>query len=471
MLFPTIEFAIFFAVVFPLTWLLNAHNVWKKIFLIFASYFFYAFWRYDFTLLLFGSSTANWAIALLLGRLKQGPLRRFVFWLAVAANLGLLGYFKYYDFFVASLINLFATFNINVDIQFIEVALPIAISFLTFHALSYIIDVYKERIKPTKSLIDILLYISFFPHLVAGPIVRAKIFLEQAVHPSDPKQIELAVSVFLIIGGLFKKVIIANYLATDFVDDVFRTPADHTSFDLLLGMYAYAIQIYCDFSAYTDIAIGIANLLGYQFPQNFNQPYRALTVQDFWRRWHITLSTWLRDYLYIPLGGSRGGKVATYRNILITMGLGGLWHGASYNFVIWGLLHGAALVVERLFGLSAEDAPKLGWGAKVALWLATFHFVCFTWIFFRSPSLDASLDYIVTLFAAGTWTTTMTPLVAVCLALGALTQVIPPNWATNLKLRYDLAPIYLKVAVPFVVIYLIAVAAPRGVPPFIYFQF
>src|SRR5262249_56841952 len=204
--------------------------------------------------------------------------------------------------------------------------------------------------KPTTSLVDILLYISFFPHLIAGPIVRAAKFLAQTTHASYQADVRLGPSVFLIVGGLFKKVIIANYLSTDFVDGVFRTPADYSSLDLLLGMYAYAVQIYCDFSAYTDIAIGVANLLGYQFPENFNQPYRALSVQDFWRRWHITLSTWLRDYLYVRLGGNRGGRVRTYVNVMITMLLGGLWPGANFNFVISGLLHGPAPVLQRLLG-------------------------------------------------------------------------------------------------------------------------
>ena len=229
-------------------------------------------------------------------------------WIAVAANLALLGYFKYYNFFAASLINVFAALGVNVDIGFIEVALPIAISFLTFHALSYIIDVYRRVLKPTTSLIDIMLYISFFPHLIAGPIVRANKFLAQTIGPRDPANIRLGESVFLILGGLFKKVIIANYL----VDRVRRrrvprSPAN-SSLDLIFAMYAYALVIYCDFSAYTDIAIGVANLLGYEFPQNFNYPYRAISVQDFWRRWHMSLSSWLRDYLYIPLGGSKSAR-------------------------------------------------------------------------------------------------------------------------------------------------------------------
>jgi alginate O-acetyltransferase complex protein AlgI len=393
-----------------------------------------------------------------------------VLWLGVIFNLGVLGAFKYYNFFAASAMNLGASFGWNVDIPFFEVGLPIAISFLTFHTLSYIIDVYRRRLAPTRSLVDILLYISFFPHLIAGPIVRAKAFLEQTVHRSDPNDIRLGLSVFLIVGGLFKKVIVANYLSTDFVDGVFRSPTEYSRLDLLLGMYAYAIQIYCDFSAYTDIAIGIANLLGYQFPQNFNQPYRALSVQDFWRRWHMTLSSWLRDYLYIPLGGNRGGTFLTYRNILITMMLGGLWHGASASFIIWGLLHGMALVVERMLGVTGEGGHRRV--PALVSWFITLHLVCLAWVFFRAPSLDGAQAYLSTLFSgAEVSSTTVTPLVALMLVFGALTQIVPNAWFDRLGARYDRASLAVKVAIPFVVIFLVAVAAPGGVPPFIYFQF
>jgi alginate O-acetyltransferase complex protein AlgI len=470
MLFPTIEFAIFFALVFPLTWLLNDLNTAKKWFLVAVSYFFYAFWRADFTLILLTSSVVNFYLALALGRLADGRARLTVLWLGVAFNLGVLGAFKYYNFFAATAINLGAALGLQLEIPFFEVGLPIAISFLTFHALSYIIDVYRRKLAPTRSLVDILLYISFFPHLIAGPIVRAKAFLEQTIHRSDPKDIRLGFAVFLIVGGLFKKVIVANYLSTDFVDGVFRSPADYSRLDLLIGMYAYAIQIYCDFSAYTDIAIGVANLLGYQFPQNFNQPYRALSVQDFWRRWHMTLSSWLRDYLYIPLGGNRGGAWFTYRNIMITMALGGLWHGASINFVIWGCLHGVALVVERVLGLTGEGGhhrlPAL------LAWLITFHFVCLTWVFFRAPTLEVAQLYLGTLVSGETiWSTTVTPLVAAMLLIGVFTQLVPNAWFDRLELAYDRASIMLKVALPFAVIFLVAIAAPGGVPPFIYFQF
>jgi alginate O-acetyltransferase complex protein AlgI len=469
MLFPTIEFAVFFAVVFAVSWALNSYNTTKKSVLVLASYFFYAFWKLAYVLVLFASSTANYGLALLLGRMQDGPLRRLVFWAGVAGNLAVLGVFKYYDFFVAQVITgSWWLFGIRPNIAFLELGIPVAISFLTFHALSYIIDVYNRRIEPTTSWVDILFYISFFPHLVAGPIVRARDFLAQTVHVSRWRDIRLGESVLLILGGLFKKVIVANYLSTDFVDGVFANPFVYSSLDLLLAMYAYAIQIYCDFSAYTDIAIGVACLLGYRFPQNFNQPYRALSVTDFWRRWHITLSSWLRDYLYIPLGGNRKGRVRTYVNLMATMLLGGLWHGADWHFVLWGALHGIALAVERLFGVGDGPRRVPAW----LCWLITFHFVCVTWVFFRADSLQSALEYLGNMLGAGHVTsTTMTGWVALMLVIGAVTQFWPHHWFDSAAAAYDRASLPVKIAIPIVVIFIVAVAAPGGIPPFIYFQF
>ncbi len=472
MLFPTIEFALFFAFVFPITWLLNKQNTLKKLFLVAASYVFYGFWSVEYLLLLFCSSVGNFLLALAFGSLRDGWLRPLLFWTGVFANLSVLVYFKYYNFFAASVINAVSGLGLQIDIGFVEVALPIAISFLTFHALSYLIDVYNRRLPPSRSLVDILLYISFFPHLIAGPIVRAKAFLEQAARISDPANIRLGYAVSLILGGLFKKVIIANYLSTDFVDGVFRSPGDYSSLDLLLGMYAYALQIYCDFSAYTDIAIGVANLLGYEFPQNFNQPYRAETLQDFWRRWHITLSSWLRDYLYIPLGGSRRGELITLRNIVITMALGGLWHGASFNFVIWGLLHGGCLAVERLLGVTGDKGhPRRPAAWRFFGWLLTLNFVCAAWVFFRSPSLEGALSYFGGLFSFSGATTTMSPLVMTLMALGAATQFVPARLFEYLENAYDRAPFLMKAAIPAAAIFLVSAGSPSGMPPFIYFQF
>ena len=469
MLFPTIEFAAFFAVVFAITWLLNNQNDPKKWFLVAASYLFYSAWNPNYLFILFGSSLGNYLLALWMGSLPDGRSRKWLLALGVAGNLALLGVFKYFNFFVANFVNLLSSLGVNVNLPFLEVALPVAISFITFHALSYLIDVYRRELKPTKSLVDILLYISFFPHLVAGPIVRAKDFLSQTVHRSEPENIRLAFAIFLILSGLFKKVIVASYLSTDYVDEIFQNPAAYSSADLWFAMYGYALQIYCDFSAYTDIAIGVANLLGYRFPQNFDQPYRALSVQDFWRRWHITLSTWLRDYLYKPLGGSHYGIAWTYFALLVTMLLGGLWHGASWNFVIWGAMHGIALVIERMLGLTGKEGVRRL--PPVIAWLITFHFVCFAWVFFRSQTFESALDYFRVMFSFQSFAITMTPLVALMFVFGALTQTIPNSAQERAEAWYDRASLALKIAIPVVVIWLIAVASPDGVPPFIYFQF
>ncbi|MDR3494872.1 MAG: MBOAT family O-acyltransferase, partial [Ancalomicrobiaceae bacterium] len=313
----------FFALVFPLTWALNPLNSLKKLFLVAASYLFYGFWNGHFCLLLLASSTLAYVAGIIIDR-SSGNRRRLALWAAIAADLAILGYFKYSNFLSAEVANVSGLFGTPIDLGSFEMALPVAISFITFHAISYVVDVYDRRVRATRSYDDLLLYIAFFPHLVAGPIVRAELFLPQLAGPSDPGSIRLGDSVRLILGGLFKKVVLASHLATLYVDPLYVTPSSQTSFDLWLGLYAYALVIYCDFSAYTDIAIGIANLLGYRFPQNFDQPYRAQTIADFWRRWHMTLSNWLRQYVYIPLGGNRHGRLATAGNLMITMLLGGL---------------------------------------------------------------------------------------------------------------------------------------------------
>jgi D-alanyl-lipoteichoic acid acyltransferase DltB (MBOAT superfamily) len=471
MLFPTIEFAIFFSIVFPVTWAVNRRNTLKKHFLLLASYFFYGFWSTNYLLILLLSPIFNFYLGKALGYLKQRNHRLVLLWFGIAINLAILIYFKYYNFLLSSLMNWLLSAGIQMNAEFIEVAVPVAISFLTFHVLAYIIDIYHRRIDPARSLLDIMLYVSFFPHLIAGPIIRPKSFLDQTARISDPAEVNAGPSIFLILAGLFKKILIANYIATDFVDPIFHAPQDRSSLDLLLGMYGYALQIYCDFSGYTDIAIGLANLLGYRFPENFNQPYRALTFQDFWRRWHITLSSWLRDYLYIPMGGNRHGVFRTYMNILVTMGLGGLWHGAKSTFLLWGLMHGAALVGERMLGITGHESQKRGRLSKTVSWVVTFHMICLSWVFFRAPSFDIAADYIVALVSNYSIETTISPLVAIMLVLGALTQALPKRPFERLQVQYDSAPVPIKIAIASGVMFVICVAAPPGVPPFIYFQF
>jgi alginate O-acetyltransferase complex protein AlgI len=470
MLFPTIDFALFFAFALPLVWSLNSRNLLKKWVLLALSLAFYASWDWRFLLLLFASG----AISYLVGLYVEGnrPGRKAVLALGIALDLGILGYFKYLDFFIAQALTLAHSFGLNPPLGFVNVTLPVAISFLTFHAISYIVDVYRGRIVASSSPLDILLYISFFPHLVAGPIVRAHEFLPQLASPRNPADFSFGENMLLILGGLVKKMVIANYLAVRFVDPVFTDPTQFSRFDLVMAVYAYAIQIYADFSAYTDIAIGVAALLGYRFPQNFNQPYRALGIGDFWRRWHMTLSTWLRDYLYISLGGNRHGRLMTARNLMLTMLLGGLWHGANWTFLIWGALHGMALVVDHSYRRS-DFFKRYGekpW-AVVLDWAVTLHFVCFCWLFFRAPSIDAATQYL-----AGIWTdngaaNTMPPVVWPLLAAGALTQIMPPDARKRFGAWLDAKGGAAEVAFATVALYLIVVMAPSAAAPFIYFQF
>ena len=286
-----------------------------------------------------GASLIAWLAGVWLTKVEGEGQRKGVVGIAVVMLLGVLALFKYYGFFLTSLQDLLFAIGWQRDLPFLQIVLPVGISFFTFQAISYIVDVYRGEVRPRSGPVDVLLYISLFPQLVAGPIVRAADFLPQLERRAKLTKFAVVSGLSLCAIGLFKKMVVANYLAVDIVDPVFLNPGSYSSLMLLFGVYGYAVQIYCDFSGYSDIAIGTASLLGFQFKQNFNQPYRALNLQDFWRRWHISLSQWLRDYLYIPLGGSRSGTWRTYRNLFLTMFLGGLWHGAAWNFIIWGSLH------------------------------------------------------------------------------------------------------------------------------------
>ena len=346
MIFPTLQFAAFFALVLPLSWLLMPHPRFWKPAMLAASYVFYGSADLHYVLLLAGCTIWNQALATLIQRTEQERRRSGLLAIAVAGDLGLLGWFKYYGFFVGSVATLTSRLGLAVPLPLLQVALPIGISFFTFQAMSYVIDVRRRDRRPAHPY-DFALYLAFFPHLIAGPIVRSSELIPQFASPRDPRRIEAARAFGLICGGLLKKVLLADLLATRLVDPVFGAPLLHSRLDVIVAIYAYAVQIYCDFSAYSDMAIGIALLLGFQFPQNFDRPYMAVTLQDFWRRWHMTLSRWLRDYLYIGLGGNRKGRARTYLNLMLTMLLGGLWHGAAWHYVLWGGLHGAGLAGER----------------------------------------------------------------------------------------------------------------------------
>jgi D-alanyl-lipoteichoic acid acyltransferase DltB (MBOAT superfamily) len=478
MLFPTIEFALFFMLVLPLTWLLNRQNELKKIMLAAASYVFYSFWSVPFLLLLFLSSVSNYVFGLIIGRASGTRQGRILVGVAVCCNLLPLCFFKYYDFAAAQLRALAGLAGTDVDFGSTGIAVPVAISFLTFHGISYVVDVHRGKVQASRSLVDLILYISFFPHLVAGPIVRASEFLGQLAKPSDPRNIDLGGSALLILGGLFKKVVIASHLSILFVDPVFTNPKAYGSVDLILAVYAYAIVIYCDFSAYTDIAIGVADLLGYKFPRNFDQPYIALSLQDFWRRWHITLSSWLRDYLYIPLGGGRAGRWLTYRNLILTMVLGGLWHGAGLQFIVWGALHGFGLAAERLLRETSAPSGRLrrflrSDTGQTLRWLTVFHFVCVTWVFFRSADANGAVDYLATIASrvGDGAPLTVSPLVLVLMMAGFMTQLLPTSAYAAADGSFRKLALAGKVGFSAAAIWAVTMLAPSGMAPFIYFQF
>jgi D-alanyl-lipoteichoic acid acyltransferase DltB (MBOAT superfamily) len=396
-------------------------------------------------------------------------------WIGVVATLAPLLYFKYYGFFVVNLSNGAAAVGWEVTPPLIQVILPIGVSFYTFMAISYVMDVYRGRFR-VASWVDVVLYLSFFPHLIAGPIVRPDELIPQLDVRRDAHHVDVVGAGWLILGGLFKKVVIANYLATAIVEPIFGDASRHSSLEVVVGIVAYAVQIYCDFSGYTDIAIGIAMLLGFKFPQNFDRPYSARSIQDFWRRWHMTLSRWLRDYLYIPLGGNRRGETRTYVNLMITMLLGGLWHGAAWHFVIWGGLHGAYMVIGhkkhelRERGVLAP-LPDARW-LPVLQTISTFVLVCVGWAFFRADSVATAVQMllrIVTLAPGPTDLITVPVLIAI--TVGLATQFMPHAPADRLKVALShLRPVPLGVA-GALTLFTITTLGPRGVAPFIYFQF
>jgi D-alanyl-lipoteichoic acid acyltransferase DltB (MBOAT superfamily) len=384
--------------------------------------------------------------------------------LAVTGNLLALGVFKYYSFFAQAVARVLHDVGLGVPYPLVTIALPVGISFFTFQAISYTVDVRRGLIQPA-SLLDVAIYLSFFPHLIAGPIVRAREFLPQLSRPRDPGRVAVSAGITLIALGLVKKVMIADYLGRTIVDPVFGAPQAYHGPDALMAAYAYAAQIYCDFSGYTDIAIGLALLLGFVFPQNFNSPYRATGFRDFWRRWHMTLSRFLRDFLYIPLGGSRTrSRLMTYRNLMITMVLGGLWHGAAWTFVLWGGYHGAGLVTEHALG-GRVKAPK--W----LKWLVTFHLIVLGWILFRSQGIGLAWTFITRLASPGSPTLWKAPvLLAIAAVIGL--QLLPERQTEGWQARLGrLSPALLGAALGVLILFVAATVPSQGVPPFIYFRF
>jgi alginate O-acetyltransferase complex protein AlgI len=474
MLFPTTDFAIFFGLVFLGHWLLNPKpRLWKP-FMILASYVFYAWWDWRFVGLLAGVSLLAQVSALAVAKQPEPKARRVTMGIGVAAVIAPLMYFKYYGFFALNASNAATRLGLHTSLPLIQVALPVGVSFFTFMAIAYVVDVYRGEFKPV-GWVDAFLYLSFFPHLVAGPIVRPAELIPQLDVRRDPRHLDVAGGAWLILGGLFKKVVVSSFLAAAIVDPVFGDPARHSALEILFAMWGYAVVIYADFSGYTDIAIGVAKLLGFQFPQNFDRPYSARSLQEFWRRWHMTLSRWLRDYLYIPLGGSKKGETRTYVNIMVTMTLGGLWHGAAWTFVFWGLFHGAGLCIgtfkrrrQLARGLERQVTPSRVWLQR----LATFNLVCVGWVMFRADSMTTAFSVLGRLVGGWTTPTTLVTPMVVFVTFGALAlQFVPRRPALLLQNRIaTLRPAVMGIAFGMVLV-VIAALGPQGVAPFIYFRF
>jgi len=498
-----------------------------NVFMLAASYVFYGNYDWHFVALLAGSTVVNQFLASSIDRREDERSRKAMLGLAVLLNLGVLGWFKYKGFFTESASSVLAPLGIDFEPPARALIPPVGISFFTFQALSYVMDTYRRKLRPVP-LLEFAVYLSFFPHLVAGPIVRASEFLPQMRVPRDARRVDSGLAFWLIAVGLFKKVVVSSYLADAVVDPVFRIPSQHQSVDTLLGIYGYAIQIYCDFSGYTDMAIGLALLLGFRFPQNFDAPYTAASLQEFWRRWHMTLSRWLRDYLYIPLGGNQRGPNRALLNLFLTMLIGGLWHGAAWTFIVWGAIHGGWLAGERLLKdrstrwegpnprpadsgapakpipvsasarvghpndpsdlrLDPDDGrgqPQLRPGRQPGFnlsslspvtrrWLGrlvTFHVVCLGWVFFRAPSLTEAFAVLDRLTSLGTGTGVNLMVVAT-IGVFLASQFVPSGTVGRAQASFSRMPAWQQGAALAVWLAFTSALAPAGVAPFIYFAF
>ncbi len=470
-LFTTLAYAKFFALAFVVTWLCARVRQLRLLFLLGASYFFYAQSGARFLALIWACSSADFLLSHAIGRALGERRRRAWLVLTVIMNLGVLGYFKYAKFGLETAQASLAWLGIHLPVPALSIALPVGISFFTFESMSYVIDVYRREIEPHPSYLEYLTFVAFFPHLVAGPIVRPRDLLPQLARPPVWHEAEASQALLLIATGLFKKLAIADYLGLNLVDRVFDAPTQYSALECYVAIIGYAVQIYTDFSGYTDIAIGSAALLGVRFPANFAAPYQAHDLVDFWRRWHISLSTWLRDYLYLPLGGNRHGRLRTYANLIATMVLGGLWHGPKWTFVVWGALHGVALAGNRAFRERFGDALAKTPLLRIVSTLATFHFVLFTWVFFRADSFRAARAVFGELGTLTTYHPNLDPRVLGVLGFGLALHFLPQRLEAGLRARFSALPGIAQGIALFAVLLLVRRMASAEAVPFVYFQF
>jgi alginate O-acetyltransferase complex protein AlgI len=493
MLFTRFYFWGFFFVLLLFYSFLYKRNYLRNAYLFFMSlFFYYKSGGYFFSLLIF-STIADYILGHLIYGSERKNLKKLFLTLSIFINIGLLAWFKY-AWFLTELLNRLtgldlATVNYpslwynqitGSDIDIFVIMLPVGISFYTFQTISYTVDVYRQKLKPVKNIIDFGFYVSFFPQLVAGPIVRAADFIPQLYGSFRLSMQEMGYAVFLIVSGLIKKMIISDYISINFVDRVFDNPLSYTGFENLMAVYGYSVQIYCDFSGYTDIAIGVALLLGFKLPINFNSPYKAQDIGDFWRRWHISLSSWLRDYLYIPIGGNRKGVLRTYANLLVTMLLGGLWHGAGLQFIIWGGLHGAALAFHKLWrnivpSVKAMTSKTTGLIRFFSIFI-TFQFVSFAWIPFRSENMLSAGDMLSRIFysfGGGYIPQVLSGYKNVFLLMlfALVIHWLPSGIKEYCRGAFIRSHTLVKIVIVVMLVFVIYQVRSAGIQPFIYFQF
>ncbi len=492
MLFTRLYFWGFFLVLLVGYSLVYKKNTLRNAWLFAMSlFFYYKSGGYFFSLLVF-STIADFALGHLI--FNGGSRFRKRLWLAasVTVNLGLLAYFKY-AYFLTGLVNRVAGTDLEV-VNFLSllynslaggsmdvsvIVLPVGISFFTFQTISYTVDVYRGKLRPVGNIIDFGFYVSFFPQLVAGPIVRAAEFMPQLYASFKLTMQEMGHAIFLVLSGLVKKMVISDYISVNYVDRVFDNPLAYSGFENMMAVYGYSVQIYCDFSGYTDIAIGVALLLGFRLPVNFNSPYKAVNITDFWRRWHISLSTWLRDYLYIPLGGSRKGLLRRYANLIVTMLLGGLWHGADLRFILWGGLHGVALAVHKawqgIFPGSGTGRRMPGLRKFLSVFI-TFQFVSFAWLFFRAEGMyevNAMVSQMLSSFG-GDLVPGMTIAhrnVFLLMALAMIIHWLPARLKEYYRGAFIRSHLLIKIAAAVLIVFLIYQVRSAETQPFIYFRF
>ena len=483
MLFNSLGFAIFLPIVFLLYWFATGNRTkLQNLLLLFSSYYFYACWDYRFLFLLMFSTLLDYYTGIKMAESPNRNYKKFWFWLSVGINLGFLGVFKYYNFFAESFAEGLSLFGIHTSFWVLNIILPVGISFYTFHGLSYVIDIYKDRIKPERNFVDYSVFVSFFPLLVAGPIERATHLLPQIQKKREFKYSQAVDGLRQILWGLFKKIVIADNCA-EFANTIFNNSAEYSGSTLVLGSLFFTFQIYCDFSGYSDIALGTARLFGVELLKNFAFPYFSRDIAEFWRRWHISLSTWFRDYLYIPLGGSKGGTWMKVRNTFIIFIVSGFWHGANWTFIVWGLLNALYIMPSILRRTNRNNLDVVAQGSnlptiKEILSIAlTFSLTVLAWIFFRAENVTHAFTYLSQIFSPSVLTVPHFPgigkslITIILIIIFMLVEWIGREYQYGIQFLEKQKYQIINISIYYIIIFIIIMCGNFNENEFIYFQF